>query len=52
MDFLALAEQVDGVFDAMEEGEEEESLDSFEQLREDNGRQCSISVLLGLCYNG
>ena len=39
MDFLALAEQVDGVFDAMEE---EESLDSFEELREDNGKQCSI----------
>ena len=46
MDFLALAEQVDGVFDAMEEGEEEESLDSFEELREDNGKQCSITRMI------
>ena len=47
MDFLALAEQVDGVFDAMEEGEEEEeSPDSFEELREDNGRQCSITRIM------
>ena len=47
MDFLALAEQVDGVFDAMEEGEGgEESLESFEELREDNGKQCSITRIM------
>ena len=42
VDFLALAEQVDGVFDAMEEaetGSKEKSLDSsVEELRGDDGK--------------
>jgi len=40
VDFLALADQVDGVFDAMEEERSEDSLDSvssLEELRDDDG---------------
>ena len=49
MDFLALAEQVDGVFDAMEEGEEERLEESrgIEELRDDDGKQSAVRVFCG-----
>ena len=50
VDFLALAEQVDGVFDAMEEEEEEERLEEsrgIEELREDDGKQSAVRVFCG-----
>ena len=52
MDFLTLAEQVDGVFDAMEEEEEEEEerleeSGGIEELREDDGKQSAVRVLCG-----